>query len=92
MPYEKGTIVLEDQFAHKYSGKLYLYDTDMNQPLASAFKTPDEFLSAVRSGKYEIQNSGEIATMGIEGLIHGDFKMITDDDYRHFILGLLGGF
>ena len=92
LPYEKGTICLPDEFAHNYSGKVYLWDKDLNQPLASAFKTPDEFLSAVRSGKYEFHNSGEIATMGIEGLVHGAYNMTMDDGYRHFILGLLGGF
>tara|TARA_R100000808_G_scaffold6960_3_gene20371 strand:+ start:7120 stop:10173 length:3054 start_codon:yes stop_codon:yes gene_type:complete len=92
LPYENGTICLPDEFAHNYSGKVYLWDKDLNQPLANAFKTPDEFLSAVRSGKYEFHNSGEIATMGIEGLIHGDYNMVMDDGYRHFILGLLGGF
>jgi len=87
-------IVLEDKFHQDYSGKIYLRSSNSADGWIAVEEatTGDELLAMFEASE---SASAEVATMGVEDILHGGpsgARLMDDDDYREFILGLFGGF
>ena len=67
----------------------------MFQTKSFMFKDAEEFWEQCNKDKWHVQFQAEVATTGVEGLMSGAgdrYGLMEDDGFRHFILGLMGGF
>jgi SPP1 gp7 family putative phage head morphogenesis protein len=98
--YEDGLPVLEDEFFHKYMGKLYAardetaYFASMDAGVGqanSAIRYMDTIIDKYEDGT--LQQNLEVFSMGIEGVLHGTDRLpLSDVEHTKFVLGILAGF